>query len=209
MQYFRDAITDYDTNFQISVSNPKTLDEALLIASRIENFKITHKRRDQYYGDIYKSMNQGQSESEQVNDHDQSCFRSEVAEAVERAMEEQLRGFAEELESIQRDMDLLEERNGMRKPVSAWKKRGVVCFNCDRAGHIAKVCPWFVKGTKNKVVDSGKIFEEHKHKVRSGKVSTKTKPYRCDKVRRINSRQKVVVKVDKYVEVKVEKEGVK
>ena len=115
--------------------------------------------------------------------------------------------FTEDFKSIYRNLDLLEERNGMRKPVSAQKK-GIVCFNCDKAGHIAKVCPWFTKGTKNKVDSENKIVAYKHDKVRSCKVSTKTKP-RCDKVGGINTRQEVVIKVNKDVEVKVEEEGVK
>ena len=206
VQYFSDAILDYDINYQICVSNPKTLDEALLIASSIENFRIIHKLREERYGDFSKPRNQGQSETEQVNDNDQFCCRSDVAKTVGRTVKELMEEFAEDLKSIHRDLDLFEERNGVRKPVSA-QKGCVVCFNCDKAGHIAKVCPWFVKGTKNKGDSENKIVEYKHDKVRSCKVSTKTKP-RCDKVGGINSRQVVVIKVNKDVEVKVEKEGV-
>ena len=208
VQYFSDAILDYDINYQICVSNPETLDEALLIASSIENFRIIHKLREERYGGFSKPMNEGQSESEQVNDNDQSCCRSDVAKAVGRVVKEYMQEFSEDLIKVNsQKFGSLEERNGMRKPVSARKKMGVVCFNCDKAGHIAKVCPWFMKGTKNKV-DSGNKIVEYKHdKVRSCKVSTKTKP-RCDKVGGINTRQVVVTKVNKDVEVKVEKEGV-
>ena len=210
VQYFSDAILDYDINYQICVSNPETLDEALLIASSIENFRIIHKLRVERYGDFSKPMNQGQSESEKVNDNDQFCCRSDVAIAVKRAVKEHMEEFTEDLKSVYRNLDLFEERNGVCKPVglSAWKKRGVVCFSCDKAGHIAKVCPWFVEGTKNKVDSGNKIVEYKPDKVRSCKVSTKTKP-RCDKVGGTNSRQVVVIKVTKDVEVKVEKEGVK
>lgn len=195
------------------MSGPETLDEALKVALRVEGFRVIRKINEQRYGDIIEqSMNQGQSASEQVvNDNDQSCFRSEseIVEAVKSAMEEQLKEFTEELESIQRNVDLLDEQNGVRKPVSARKKRGVVCFNCDKAGHVAKVCPWFMKGTRNKVDSERQIVEYRPKddKVRSCKVSTKTKP-RYDKVGGMNSRQVVVISVVKDVEVKVEK-GVK
>ena len=100
VQYFSDAILDYDINYQICVSNPETLDEALLIASRIENFRIIHKLREERYGDFSKPRNQGQSESEQVNDNDQSCCRSDVAIAVKRAVKELMEEFTEDLSGI-------------------------------------------------------------------------------------------------------------
>ena len=128
VQHFKKAIPDYDTNFQISVSNPKTLDEALLIAYRVENFKISYKL--QRNEEINGSMNQ------RLDSSNQTPFRAEVERIVVEKMEALL------------DNTSSEKQHGMGTPKS-WSVENVTGRCSDKPHLIARVSP-FIRSVRSR-----------------------------------------------------------
>ena len=160
LDYFVEAITDSELRWRVIQSNPKTLNDAVSVASRMEAFQMAEKQRTQQRRNVHMVTKSNVSESN-------------------------LRNLSSKLDEISKELQLLktsenkDQKTNKTAVRSGSNKNKFQCFSCGSYDHLARDCPQRAKqgsserkchccGSTDHLIRDCPEFKDHKnHKLSS------------------------------------------
>ena len=137
--HFIDALIDSDIRIRIKQSRPANLNEAISLAVELEAYNRVERRERELKGHLRSTT---------VEEQPETVGRME---GWMKAMENNMKTLAEELKELKASRQMQNNRwHKNRGEKANTSRQDIICYECDKPGHIKRNCPTLKNRSKPK-----------------------------------------------------------